>query len=85
MKKYYNITKNRYKDPLTFARQCACTQSTHCDRVARGGKGHCATTTSVFSDLAPCNFINFHLSGKRYKSRNNIGSAIYQHMIGVPI
>lgn len=38
--------------------------------------------------LAPCDFFLFpklHISGKRYKSRNALGSAIYQYMMGVPI
>lgn len=29
--------------------------------------------------------LKFHLSGKRYETRNTIGSAIYQYMMGVLI
>ena len=41
-------------------------------------------------DLAPSNFflfpkLKFHLSGKKYKSRNAIGSAIYQYLMSIPI
>lgn len=41
-------------------------------------------------DLAPCDFflfpkLKFQLSGKRYKSRNALGSAVYQYLMSVPI
>ena len=41
-------------------------------------------------DLASCDYflfpkLKFHLSGKRYKSRNALGSAVYQYLIDVPI
>jgi len=41
-------------------------------------------------DLAPCDFflfpkLKFHLSGKRCKSRNALGSAIYQYLMSIPI
>ena len=41
-------------------------------------------------DLAPCDYfffpkLEFHLSGKRYTSRNALGSAVYQFVMGVPI
>ena len=40
-------------------------------------------------DLAPCDFFLFpklkkHLSGRRYRSRTALGSAIHQYLIGVP-
>ena len=45
---------------------------------------------SFSPDLAPCDYflfpeLKFHLSGKRYKSRNALGSAVYQFLMGVPI
>ena len=41
-------------------------------------------------DLAPCNYflfpkLKYHLSGRRYNSRNALGSAVYQFLMGVPI
>ena len=41
-------------------------------------------------DLAPCDYflfpkLKYHLSGRRYNSRNALGSADYQCLIGVPI
>ena len=41
-------------------------------------------------DLAPCDYflfpkLKFHLSGKRCKSKNALGSAVYQFLLGVPI
>ena len=41
-------------------------------------------------DLAPCNYflfpkLKFHLSGKGYKSRNALGSPVYQFLMDVPI
>ena len=41
-------------------------------------------------DLAPIDYflfpkLKFHLSGKRYKPRNALGSAVYQFLMGVPI
>ena len=41
-------------------------------------------------DLAPCDFLlfpklKFHLSGTKYKSRNALGSAIYQYLMSIPI
>ena len=41
-------------------------------------------------DLAPCDYLlfpklRFHLSGKRYKSKNAHGSAVYQFLMGVPV
>ena len=41
-------------------------------------------------DLAPCDYILFQklkyqLSGRRYNSRNAIGSAFYQCLMGVPV
>ena len=41
-------------------------------------------------DLAPCDFflfpkLKFHLSGKKSKSRNALGSAIYQYLMSIPI
>ena len=41
-------------------------------------------------DLVPGDYflfpkLKFHLSGKRYKSRNALGSAIYQYLMSIPI
>ena len=41
-------------------------------------------------DLAPCDYflfpkLKYHLSGRRYNSRNALGSAVYQCLMGVPI
>ena len=41
-------------------------------------------------DLAPCDYflcpkLKYHLSGRRYNSRNALGSAVYQCLVGVPI
>ena len=41
-------------------------------------------------DFAPCDYslfpkLEFHLSGKRYKSRNTLGSAVHQFLMSVPI
>ena len=41
-------------------------------------------------DLAPCNYflfpkLKYQLSGRRYNSRNDLGSAVYQCLMGVPI
>ena len=41
-------------------------------------------------DLAPCDYLLFpklkyHPSGKRYNSRNALGSAIYKYLMGFPI
>ena len=41
-------------------------------------------------DLAPCDYflfpkLKYHLSGKRYNSRNALGSEVYQYLMGVPI
>lgn len=40
-------------------------------------------------DLAPCDYFLFpklkkHLSGRRYRSRHALGSAVYQCMLGIP-
>ena len=40
-------------------------------------------------DLAPCDYflcpkLKYHLSGRRYNSRNALGSAVYQCLMGVP-
>ena len=41
-------------------------------------------------DLAPCDYfffpkLKYHLSGRRYNSRNALRSAVYQCLMGVPI
>ena len=41
-------------------------------------------------DLGPCDYflfpkLKYHLSGKRYNSRNALGSAVYQYLMGIPI
>ena len=46
--------------------------------------------TPFSPDLAPCDYflfpkLKFHLSGKSYKSRNALGSAVYQFLMGLPI
>ena len=42
------------------------------------------------TNLVPCDYflfpkLKYHLSGKRYNSRNALGSAVYQYLMGVPI
>ena len=53
-------------------------------------KSKCSTTSPFSPDLAPSVYLlfpklKFHLSGKRYKSRNALVSAVYHFLMGVPI
>jgi len=62
-------------------------ESTDCNNVFEGGKSF-YPTTSFSPDLAPCEHFlfpkpKFDLSEKRHKSRNVIGSPIYQFLMGV--
>jgi histone-lysine N-methyltransferase SETMAR len=56
--------------------------------VFEDGKGHFPPLPAFSPDLAHFFLfpkLKFHLSGKKYKSRNALGSAIYQYLISIPI
>ena len=52
--------------------------------------GTVLTHPPFLPDLAPCDYflfpkLKYHLSGKIYNSRNALGAAVHQYLMGVPI
>ena len=79
-----SLKQNRYGVSPTFAPQCAC----HKARLKPGilkRKGYCPITPPFSPHLNPWKFFYSTWPEKRYKSRNTLGSAIYQYMIIVPL
>ena len=65
-------------------------QSGHCARISETGKGCRASAPSLFARrLAPSDFFLFprlkkHLAGRKYQTRKNLGSAIFQCLNSIP-
>ena len=95
----YVFTPNHHLKPSTsnwspwcqvVARQCFVTQSGHCTPKYVKQEKVVELPHPLYSpDPATCDFFLFsrlkkHLSGRKYKTRKNLGSAIFQCLNSIP-
>lgn len=92
LKKYYQ--KRRPKTGLKYVRLLHDNAPAHKARIVtdflESEKVTVLPHPPYSPDLAPCDYFLFpklknHLSGMRYRSRNGVGSAVYQCLMGIPL
>jgi hypothetical protein len=88
LRKYYG--SRRLKTGISWMTIIHSTVARIVTEYLEAEKGYCPPPPLFSPDLALCDFflfpkLKFHLSGKRYKSQNVPGSAIYLYMMCIQI